>query len=78
VIIPASLPEVLQAGLKSPHASIRVGAVTELGRWLTGGDPARAAAAQRHLQEVADNDIPRVADAARTFLDTRATGRYQR
>ena len=67
-IIPAPLPESLQAGLDSPHPGIRIGAVTELGEWLTSGDPARAATARRHLQEVADTDIPRVADTARTLL----------
>ena len=69
-IIPAPLPESLRAGLDSPHPGIRIGAVTELGEWLTGGDPARAATARRHLQEVADTDIPRVAQTARTLLDT--------
>ena len=74
-IIPAPLPESLRAGLDSPHPGIRIGAVTELGEWLTGGDPARAATARRHLREVADTDIPRVAVAARTLLDTGTTGR---
>ena len=69
-IIPAPLPESLRAGLDSPHPGIRIGAVTELGEWLTGGDPGRAATARRHLQEVADTDIPRVAHTARTLLDT--------
>ena len=72
-IIPAPLPESLRAGLDSPHPSIRIGAVTELGEWLTGGDPARAATARQHLREVADTDIPRVASTARTFLDTGTT-----
>ena len=44
--------------------------MTELGAWLASGDPARAATARRHLQEVARTDIPRVAHAASTFLDT--------
>ncbi len=69
-IIPAQLPESLRAGLDSPHPGIRVGAVTELGEWLTDSDLARAATARRHLQEVADTDIPRVAGAARTLLGT--------
>jgi hypothetical protein len=60
-ITPAPLPESLRAGLDSPHPSIRNGAVTELGAWLATGDPARAATARRHLQEVACTDIPRVA-----------------
>ena len=72
-ITPAPLPESLRAGLDSPHPGIRIGAVTELGEWLTGGDPARAATARRHLREVADTDIPRVAAAARTLLDTGTT-----
>ena len=72
-IIPAPLPESLRAGLENPHPGIRVGAVTELGAWLTGGDPARAVTARRHLQEVADTDIPRVARTARTLLDSGAT-----
>jgi hypothetical protein len=61
----------------SPHPSIRIGAVTELGEWLTGSDPARSATARRHLQEVVDTDIPRVAQTARTLLDvgTAALGR---
>ena len=69
-IIPAPLPESLRTGLDSPHPGIRIGAVTELGEWLTGSDPTRAATARRHLQEVADTDIPRVAQTARTLLDT--------
>ena len=71
VIIPSPLPESLRVGLDSPHPGIRIGAVTELGAWLTTDDPARVAAARRHLREVADTDIPRVAAAARAFLDTR-------
>ena len=71
-IIPAPLPESLQVGLNSPHPGIRIGAVTELGEWLTSGDPARAATARRHLREVADADIPRVAQTARTLLSTGA------
>ena len=70
-IIPTPLPESLRVGLDSPHPAIRIGAVTELGAWLTSGDPARAAAARQYLREVADTDIPRVAAAARAFLDTR-------
>jgi hypothetical protein len=72
-VIPAPLPESLRAGLESPHPGIRIGAVNELGEWLNGGDPARVATALRHLQEVAENDIPRVAATARTLLGTRTT-----
>jgi WD40 repeat protein len=73
-IAPAPLPESLRAGLDSPHPGVRIGAVTELGAWLTGGDPACVATARRHLQEVADTDIPRVADIARTLLEITAAG----
>ncbi len=73
VVTPAPLPESLRVGLESPHPGIRIGAVTDLGEWLTGGDPARAATARRYLQEVADTDIPRVAHTASTFLGTGAT-----
>ena len=69
-ITSAPLPGSLLAGLDSPHPGIRIGAVTELGAWLTSGDPARAATARRHLQEIARTDIPRVAHAASTFLET--------
>ena len=65
--------EPLQAALDSPHPSVRIAAVTELGAWLNGGDPARTAVARRYLQEVADTDIPRVAQTARTLLNTRIT-----
>jgi WD40 repeat protein len=73
MIIPALLPESLRAGLDSPHPGIRAGAVTELGDWLTGSDPGRVATARRHLQEVADTDIPRVAHTARTLLGAGTT-----
>jgi uncharacterized caspase-like protein len=72
-VTPAPLPESLRAGLDSPYPGIRMGAVTELGEWLAGGDPARAATARRHLREIADTDNPRVAAAARTLLDTGTT-----
>ena len=72
-VIPAPLPESLRAGLESPRPGIRIGAVNELGEWLTGGDPTRAATALRHLHEVAKTDIPHVAATARTLLGTRST-----
>jgi e3 binding domain/Caspase domain/SEC-C motif len=75
VITPAPLPESLRAGLDSPHPGIRIGAVTVLGEWLASGDLARAATARRNLQEVADTDIPRVAQAARTLLSSSITAR---
>ena len=68
---PPPLPESLRAALDSPHPSIRIAAVTELGAWLTTGDTARAVTARRHLQEVADTRHPRVAQTACTVLNTR-------
>ena len=67
-IIPTPLPDSLRAGLESPYKSIRISGVTELGEWLTSGDPARAATARHHLQEVAGTDMPDVANIARTLL----------
>jgi WD40 repeat protein len=67
-VTPAPLPDTMRAGLESPLPGIRAGAVTELGEWLTGTDPVRAITARNHLQEIADNDIPRVASAARALL----------
>ena len=58
VVIPGPLPESLRAGLDSPHPGIRIGAVTELGEWLTSSDPGCAATARRHLQEVAASAPP--------------------
>jgi hypothetical protein len=74
-IISAPLPESLRAGLDSPHPGIRIGAVSELGEWLTSGDPSRAAAARQQLLDIARSDIPRVAVTARTLLDTMTAAR---
>lgn len=73
-VTPAPLPESLRTGLDSPHPGIRTGAVTELGGWLSSGDPARVATARRHLREVVDTDIPSVARTARALLDTGNSG----
>jgi uncharacterized RDD family membrane protein YckC len=73
-VTPAPLPESLRAGLDSPLPGIRMGAVTELGGWLSSDDPARVATARRHLREVVDTDIPSVARTARALLDTGNSG----
>ncbi|MEU8512482.1 transporter substrate-binding domain-containing protein [Kitasatospora sp. NPDC048722] len=65
----APLPEALRSGLDSPHPAIRLGAVTALGEWLAGPDPARELTARRTLKEVADADVPLVASAARALLE---------
>lgn len=68
-IIPEAIPDVLRAGLDSPHPSIRLGAVAAIGEWLAEGDPARELAARNTLRQVADADIPRVAAAAKALLE---------
>jgi len=42
--------------------------VTELGDWLMSAEPSRQITARQVLQEAADRDVPRVADAARQLL----------
>jgi hypothetical protein len=67
-VIPVALPESLRAALDSPLPGVRIGAVEELRDWLTSSDPARVVTAIRELEGVADNDMPRVAIAARSAL----------
>lgn len=62
------LPESLLTALGSPHPSVRLAAVTELGVWLTSGRVEQETTALRVLRETAEGDIPRVADAARALL----------
>jgi caspase domain-containing protein len=66
---PAALPEAWRGALDSSHPAIRLGAVTALGEWLAADDPARELAARNALQQVADTDVPRVAEAARALLE---------
>jgi Caspase domain len=68
-VTPAELPTDVRSGLDSSRPTIRLGAVAALGEWLSDDQAARVAAAQDALQEVADNDIPQVADAARALLE---------
>ncbi|MGI5403936.1 caspase, EACC1-associated type [Streptomyces sp. CA-135486] len=70
----ASLPDTWTSGLANPHPAIALGIVAALGEWLADSDPARALAARRALEQVADGDIPRVAEAARAQLDTGTDG----
>jgi streptogramin lyase len=67
-IAPVRVPDSLRAALENPLPGIRIGAIGELGHWLTSDDPGRVATARRVLEEVLDGDIPRVADAARAAL----------
>jgi hypothetical protein len=69
-LAPSALPESIRAALDNPHPAIRLGAVTLLGEWLTGDDLDQALLARETLQHIADNDIRRVAKAARELLET--------
>ncbi len=68
-VTPGGLPEPVAAALQSISPDVRVGAVNEIAKWLTDPDPARALAAKRALQRVADNDTGRVAELADAFLE---------
>lgn len=69
-ITPADLPTALRTGLDSSLPAIRLGAVAALGEWLADDDPARVQAARDALGQVADTDVPSVATAAQSLLDT--------
>jgi Caspase domain len=62
------LPEAFAASLDSPYPAVRIGAVMDLGQWLTSDDQARALTAKQKLRQIADTDIPPVAAAARVWL----------
>lgn len=68
VVEPVPLPDDLAALLESGRPRVREGAVGELADLLSGPDPGRALTARLHLQRMADQDIPQVADAARRAL----------
>ena len=68
VVEPAPLPEDLVALLESARPRVREGAVAELADLVAGPDPGRALAARVALERMAAEDIPSVAEAARTAL----------
>jgi streptogramin lyase len=68
VVEPAPLPEDLVALLESARPRVREGAVGELADLVAGPDPGRALAARVALERMAAEDIPSVAEAARTAL----------
>lgn len=68
-VIPVALPESLRQALQSPLPNVRIGAVAELSDWLTSDDPARVVTALHELEDVAENDILRVAATARSALE---------
>ena len=67
-VVAARLPKSLRVNLENPLPRFRIAAVQELGEWLISEDLGKRATAQRHLQEVADSDIPKVAAEARLAL----------
>ena len=73
-ITPAELPGPIHAGLDSSNPHIRIGAVNAIADWLADPDAARALAAIQMLRWVADNDNPRVGDAARAHLEQMKSG----
>jgi Caspase domain len=68
VVEPAPLPEDLVALLESARPRVREGAIAELADLVAGPDPGRALAARVALERMAAEDIPSVAEAARTAL----------
>jgi hypothetical protein len=67
---PARLPEDLAHNLESRFPDVRIGAVNAIAAWLTDPDPARRLAALRALEDVVENDVRRVSEAARSHVDT--------
>jgi WD40 repeat protein len=67
-VTPAPLPEVMVDGLRASSSTVRTGAVLDLEEWLADPDLARAVAAYQALRDVAENDIPEVAQVAASAL----------
>lgn len=67
-VVPAPLPDPLRDALESRYPAVRLGAVETLAEWLVDGDPGRQLTATARLREIAEADIPRVAEAARGVL----------
>jgi len=68
IVRPTALPENLRQALENPAPRVREGAVQELGDVLIAGDAAAAMRARLTLEEVAERDIPVIAQAARNAL----------
>ena len=69
VIEPAALPEDLRVTLESPRPRVRETAVAELAELLDGARPGLALSARHALQQVSNEDIPRVAAVALVALE---------
>jgi hypothetical protein len=68
-VIPAELPERMTTALESPYQDVRIGGINTIAEWLADPDPARRLAARRTLEEIAENDGPRVAAVASAHLN---------
>jgi hypothetical protein len=69
-VVPAKLPEHLRTALESGSPFVRIGAVNGIVEWLKDDpDPARALRATRVLDDVVENDVRRVAEVARGYLE---------
>lgn len=64
----APLPDEIKEGLDSRFSDFRLAAVRWLGEWLNHADQAHVRAAVIALRNVADNDNPSVAGAAKALL----------
>lgn len=71
---PAPLPADIRVALESQYPDLRISAVNVLGSWLGDSDPARVMSARIALEHAVDHDIPRVALAARVYLEPAAPG----
>jgi len=69
-VLPAKLPEHLREGLESGSPFVRIGAVHGIAEWLKDDpDPARTLRAIRVLDDVVENDVRRVSEVARGYLE---------
>jgi hypothetical protein len=69
IVEPVPLPEDLRLTLESPRPRIRETAVAELAQLLDTAPPGLVISARQTLQQIGDEDIPRVAAVARLALE---------
>jgi adenosyl cobinamide kinase/adenosyl cobinamide phosphate guanylyltransferase len=69
VIEPVPLPEDLRVTLESPRPRVRETAVAELAELLDAARPGLVLSARQALQQISDEDIPRVAAVAGVALE---------
>jgi len=68
-VAPATLDAELLHPLEHPYSAVRLGAVEELAKLLTGSNPSVALAARQALQKLRDDDSRKVANRVRDVLD---------